>query len=123
MGEPAAVMGDMIVGGCVHSLVALGAPGPLPFSAPLSQSLAATVLIGGRAAAVAGSFGLCTPPHAGVLPADPFFAPPIQQGKVISGSATVLIEGRPAAKTGSPSMTCMAPAQLTGTAANVLIGA
>jgi uncharacterized Zn-binding protein involved in type VI secretion len=50
-------------------------------------------------------------------------APPAQRGTVTAGSATVLIEGKPAARTGASCTVCFgAPGQLTGTAATVLIG-
>lgn len=129
MGEPAAVMGDRITGTCAVHLVpnpATGAPQPgppLPFSAPVTVGLAATVLIGGKPAAVVGSSGYNTPPHVGLHPSDPFMVPTTQVGTVVVGSATVLFEKKPAAKTGSSCTICAgAPATLTGTAADVLIG-
>ena len=46
-----------------------------------------------------------------------------QMGTVVQGSTTVLIEGKPAAKTGSMCTVCAGlPGTLTGTAATVLIG-
>ncbi len=129
MGEPAAVMGDRVTATCaVHQMPnpASGAPQPappLPFSAPLLQGLAATVQIGGRPAAVVGASGVNTPPHVGLHATDPFVVPTAQVGTVVTGSATVLFEGRPAAKTGSGCTVCAsAPGQLVGTAATVLIG-
>ena len=38
---------------------------PMPFSAPLTLGLCATVLIGGKPAAVVGASGMNTPPHVG----------------------------------------------------------
>lgn len=129
MGEPAAVMGDKVTGTCAIHLVpnpATGAPQPgppLPFSAPLTLGLAPTVLIGGKPAAVAGSSGYNTPPHVGLHPSDPFMVPTTQVATVVTGSATVLFENKPAAKTGSPCTICGGvPGTLTGTAADVLIG-
>jgi uncharacterized Zn-binding protein involved in type VI secretion len=128
MGTPAAVMGDRINAVCaIHLLPGpLGAPmpsPPLPFSAPLLQGLATKVLIAGKPAAVAGSSGFNTPPHVGLHPSDPFMVPPQQRGTVVMGSTTVLIEGKPAARTGSPCTVCAGlPGQLAGTAATVLIG-
>jgi uncharacterized Zn-binding protein involved in type VI secretion len=96
---------------------------PLPFSAPLLQGLATKVLIAGKPAAVQGSSGFNTPPHVGLHPSDPFMVPPQQRGTVVMGSTTVLIEGKPAARTGSPCTVCAGlPGQLAGTAATVLIG-
>jgi uncharacterized Zn-binding protein involved in type VI secretion len=128
MGTPAAVMGDRINAVCaIHLLPGpLGAPmpsPPLPFSAPLLQGLATKVLIAGKPAAVQGSSGFNTPPHVGLHPSDPFMVPPQQRGTVVMGSTTVLIEGKPAARTGSPCTVCAGlPGQLAGTAATVLIG-
>lgn len=127
-GTPAAVMGDRIMGTCMgHQIpTPVGAPAPappMPFSAPLLQGLAVKVLIAGKPAAVVGSSGMNTPPHVGLHPSDPFMAPPMQQGRVVAGSTTVLIEGKPAAKTGGQCLICMGlPGNLVGSAATVLIG-
>jgi uncharacterized Zn-binding protein involved in type VI secretion len=129
MGTPAAVMGDRISASCAIHMIpnpASGAPQPsppLPFSAPLLQGLATKVLIGGKPAAVQGSSGLNTPPHVGLHPTDPFMVPTQQQGTVVMGSTTVLIEGKPAARTGATCVVCAGlPGQLVGSAATVLIG-
>jgi len=129
MGEPAAVAGDRVTATCAVHLIpnpATGAPQPappLPFSAPLVRGLAPSILIGGKQAAVAGSAGQNTPPHVGLHASDPFLAPTAQMATVTGGSATVLFEGKPAARTGSPCTVCAgAPGQLAGTGATVLIG-
>lgn len=129
MGAPAAVAGDRISGTCaVHQIPnpASGAPQPgppMPFSAPLTIGLATRTLIAGKPAAVVGSSGLNVPPHVGLHPADPFMAPPMQKGQVVGGSATVLIEGKPAATSAATTTICMgSPGALAGTAATVLIG-
>ncbi len=129
MGQPAAVMGDRISGTCaVHQIPnpASGAPQPgppMPFSAPVVQSLAMTVLIGGKPVVVAGSMGYNTPPHVGLHPADPFMVPTQQMGTVVRGSATVFFAGKPAAATGAQCTICAGlPGQLAGTAATVLVG-
>ncbi len=129
MGGPAAVMGDRIVGVCAIHLIpnpASGAPQPgppLPFSAPVIQNVATTVLVGGKPAVVVGSTGYNTPPHVGLHPSDPFMVPTNQVGSVVAGSTTVLVENKPAARTGSACTMCAgAPGQLVGTAATVLIG-
>src|SRR5687767_5290635 len=129
MGQPACVMGDKITGTCaVHQIPnpASGAPQPgppMPFSAPLLQSLSTTVLIGGKPAVVAGSSGLNTPPHVGLHPSDLFMVPTSQTGNVVAGSTSVLFDGKPAARTGSTCTICTgAPGQVVGTATTVLIG-
>jgi len=128
-GTPAAVMGDQITATCSIHLIpnpATGVPQPgppFPFSAPLLVGLAVKTLIGGKPAAVVGSNGMCTPPQVGLHPADPFFVPTTQIGTVTQGSTTVLIEGKPAAKTGSMCTVCAGlPGTLAGTGATVLIG-
>ena len=94
----------------------------MPFSAPLNLGLESTVLIDGKPAAVVGSNGLCTPPHVGLHPADPFMVPTAQMGTVTGGSSTVLIGGKPAARTGSTGIVCFgSQGQVTGTASTVLI--
>jgi uncharacterized Zn-binding protein involved in type VI secretion len=128
MGAPAIVMGDKISGQCPNHMMpnpATGAPQPsppLPFSAPLLQGVVSTVLIAGKAAAVAGSSGMCTPPHVGLHPSDPFLAPPAQMGQVVSGSTTVLIGGQPAATAQSQCTCCAVPGSLVPTVMSVLIG-
>jgi len=130
MGTSAVVLGDRVTGVCATHVVPsptgspMPSPAPLPFSAPLTTGLATTVLVTGKPAAVQGSSGVNSPPHVGLHPADPFLTPVAQQGRVVTGSATVFFDGRPAAYTGCPVTSCSgAPAQVTGTAATVLIGA
>ncbi len=128
MSQPAVVMNDRIMGQCAIHLIPgpLGAPipsPPLPFSAPLLTGLATTVLIAGKPAAVQGSSGMNTPPHAGLHPSDPNMAPPSQQGRVLMGSARVLVEGKGAAYTGCQVAMCnMVPGMIQGTATTVMIG-
>lgn len=128
MGMPAVVAGDKIVGTCtLHQIPNVdGGPmkaPPLPFSAPLIMNTVATVLIGGKPAAVAGTQGTNTPPHVGLHPSDPYMAGPTQIGKILKGSATVLIGGKPAAATGASCGMCGdAPGQVVGSANTVLIG-
>lgn len=128
MGAPAIVMNDQITGQCPNHLMpnpATGAPQPsppLPFSAPLTMNLATSVLIGGSAAAVAGSQGLNTPPHVGLHPSDPFMVPAMEIGQVVVGSVTVMIESKPAATAESTCTCCVVPGTLVPSVATVLIG-
>lgn len=96
----------------------------MPFSAPLVQGVAPKVLIQGKPAAVVGSWGVNLPPHVGLHGADPHMAGPAQIGRVIQGSATVLIEGKPAAKMGVTGTMChnLPLGKVVATAATVLIG-
>jgi uncharacterized Zn-binding protein involved in type VI secretion len=132
MGAPAIVLNDKIVGNCPNHVVPgpAGAatpvppPGP-PFSAPLTQGLATKVMIGSKPAATMGSSGFNTPPHPGLDPRDPFFTlvpSPKQGGRVTTGSATVFIEGEPAATLQSQATCCVAPGKLVPSVKTVLIG-
>ncbi|WP_130014281.1 PAAR domain-containing protein [Serinicoccus sediminis] len=129
MGTPAAVVGDRITGTCVGHLVPapMGATAPappLPFTAPVLQGTAPSVLIQGRPAVVVGSAGVNSlSPHAGLHPSDPFMTPVQQRGTVAAGSTTVLIEGRGAASTGARCQLCLAPVGLLqGSVTTVLLG-
>ena len=128
MGSPAIVMNDRITGICaIHQIPnpASGVPQPappMPFSAPLNQGLESTVLIAGKPAAVAGSSGLNMPPHVGLHATDPFMAPPMQVGRVVSGSPTVLIGGKPAVNTSASATCCATPGSLVPSQATVLVG-
>ena len=129
MGQPAIVQGDQITGQCAIHLIpnpATGAPQPsppLPFSAPLTMGLATQTMIGGKPAAVVGSQGMNTPPHVGLHPSDPFMVPTTEIGQIMQGSATVLIEGKPAATASSTCTCCGVPVgSLVPSVATVLIG-
>ncbi len=126
MGTPAAVMGDRITGICPNHLIPgpLGVPvpaGPLPFSAPVVVGVVPTVLITGKAAVTATCSGLNTPPHVGLHPSDPFLGPPVQIGRVLVGSPTVLAGGKPLARLGSSVTCCVAPGVLAASASTVLV--
>lgn len=121
MSAPPIVQGDRIMGVCPSHPVPSGPPVPLPFSAPLTLGLEMTVQIGGKPAAVLGSSGYNMPPHPPTI-TDPFAAPMMQEGRILSGSATVLIGGKPAATAASSCLMCITPGQLLPTVANVLIG-
>jgi uncharacterized Zn-binding protein involved in type VI secretion len=129
MGQPAAIMGDKVMGTCAIHLIpnpATGAPQPgppMPFSAPLTTGTCATVQISDTPAAVVGSQGMNTPPHIGLHPADPFMVHMTELGVVTAGSTTVLFGGVPAARTGDPGTCCGMPGgSVLGSGATVLIG-
>lgn len=123
------VMGDKIQGQCaVHQVPnpATGAPqpspAPLPFSAPLTMGLEQTVTIGGKAVAVMGSSGYNTPPHVGLHPSDPNLVPTTQEGKVLSGSATVTAGGKAVATSSSQvSMCAQVPGSAVATVTDVTV--
>jgi uncharacterized Zn-binding protein involved in type VI secretion len=129
MGVAAAVRGDIIQGVCVNHLIPgpAGAPvkaPPMSFTAPLINTLATTVMIQGKPAAVVGSTGLNVPPHAGLHSADPFQQAATQIGRVYEGSKTVLIEGKSAARMRDLCNICfgLPLGKIVATADTVLIG-
>lgn len=130
MGQPAAKQGDQVVATDTH-IVMIPSPGgpvptplPHPFVGQLDGSLSGDVKIEGKPAAVQGSTATNTPSH--VPQGGPFQRPPSNKGTVQLGSATVLINGKPAARNGDKATTCNDPADLpVGTivaAGTVLIG-
>jgi uncharacterized Zn-binding protein involved in type VI secretion len=128
VGAPAIVLGDQITGQCPIHIIPNPATGipqpspPLPFSAPITVGVCATVMIQGKPAAVVGSTGYNTPPHVGLFPADPFMVPTMQIGTILSGSVTVLFGGQPAATATSSCTCCATPGTITPTVTSVLIG-
>jgi uncharacterized Zn-binding protein involved in type VI secretion len=128
MGMPAAKQNDRIVAIDTHLVQPPGlvppVPTPCPFSGPITGGVSANVLIQGLPAATIGSSAINTPPHLPV--GGTFVNPPTNQGEVISGSATVLINGKPAARQGDRAQTCNDPVPMpVGTVvaiSTVLIG-
>ena len=132
MGQPAAKQGDQIMATDIH-IVMVPTPGgpvptptPHPFSGIINGGLSTDVLIEGLPAATVNSTAVNTPPHI-PIGGPSFQIPPSNQGKIIMGSTTVLINGNPAARTGDTAMTCNDPAdlpsgQVLSTTATVLIG-
>lgn len=132
MGQPAAKQGDQIVATDIH-IVMVPTPGgpvptptPHPFTGIISGGLSTDVLIEGLPAATVNSTATNTPPHI-PIGGPSFQIPPSNQGKIIMGSTTVLINGNQAARTGDTAMTCNDPAdlpsgQVISTTTTVLIG-
>lgn len=117
MGAPAAKQGDAVIGTDIHIvLVPAAAPVPTPlphvFAGTLTGGLAASVKIGGAAAATQDSTAANNPPHIPTPPGLSFQKPPANQGTVTMGSATVKIGGKAAARAGDPVTTCNDPADL-----------
>ena len=114
MAQPAAKQGDKIVATDTHIIMIPAPPGPpvptplpRPFMGILSQGLSTNVNIQGMPAATVNSIAMNTPPH--IPQGGPFQKPPTNQGKIIMGSATVLINKKPAARAGDTAMTCNDP--------------
>ena len=116
MGQPAAKQGDRVVATDTH-VVMIPSPGgpvptplPHPFTGQIDGSLSPDVTIEGSAAAVRGSTATNTPSH--VPQGGPFQTPPSNRATIQLGSATVLINGKPAARNGDKALTCNDPADL-----------
>jgi uncharacterized Zn-binding protein involved in type VI secretion len=131
MGKPAAKQGDRVTAVDVHIVIVPAVPPvptplPHPFSGVLNGSLSSDVKIMGKPAAVVGSTADNTPTHIPTPPGTTFQRPPANRATIVNGSATVLVNGRPAARAGDTALTCNDPADLpVGTvvaAGTVLIG-
>lgn len=109
MGQPAAKQGDRVTATDTHVILVPSPGGPVPtptphpFSGILSGALSPDVRIEGRAAATKDSIAQNTPPH--IPQGGSFQQPPSNQGRIIAGSATVSINGKPAARSGDQAMT------------------
>lgn len=128
MAQPAAKQGDRITSLDMHLIQPPGPTSPVlvphPFSGLIDGNLSPDVKFEGRAAATLGSTATNTPPHVPI--GGTFVVPPRNRGTIITGSATVLINGKPAARAGDTALTCNDPVDLpVGTvvaAGTVLIG-
>src|SRR5262245_36244664 len=116
MGQPAAKQGDQVVATDIHIVLVPAPPGPPvptplphPFSGILQQSLSTNVNIMSMPAATVQSVAINTPPHIPTPPGTSFTKPPTNRGTVIKGSATVLINNKPAARSGDTVLTCNDP--------------
>jgi uncharacterized Zn-binding protein involved in type VI secretion len=116
MGHPAAKQGDMVTASDTH-IVLIPSPGgpvptpvPCPFAGMLNVSLSPTVHVMGLPAATVGSVAINTPVH--IPQGGPFANPPTNQGQIITGSPTVMINGQMAARNGDTALTCNDPAPL-----------
>lgn len=130
MGQPAAKKGDQVTATDIHIELVPTAVGPIPtptphpFTGVINDKLSNNVKVESQAAATVDSIANNNPPH--IPKVGPFQKPPSDKGKIISGSATVNINGKAAARNGDKAETCNDPADLpngvviaTGT---VLIG-
>src|SRR5215472_4939499 len=113
MSQPAAKQGDKVQGVDIH-IVMIPTPGgpvptplPHPFSGTILQGTSTDVMIEKMQAATVDSVAMNIPPH--IPQGGPFQAPPGNQGKVMMGSATVLINGKPAARMGEMVRECNDP--------------
>ena len=132
MGQPAAKEDDKIVAMDTHIVLvpsATGAvPTPLPhaFSGTINGSLSGDVNIMGKKAATVDSTAKNSPAHIPTPPGTSFQTPPADKGTIKTGSATVKINGKAAARNGDTAETCNDPKDLlvgkVVAAGTVLIG-
>jgi uncharacterized Zn-binding protein involved in type VI secretion len=116
MGQPAAKQGDRIVAVDTHIVVppspAPPVPLPHPFAGQLNGGLSGDVNIMGRPAATVDSTADNSPAHITTPPGTAFQKPPGNKGTIKTGSATVNINGKMAARNGDTALTCNDPADL-----------
>jgi uncharacterized Zn-binding protein involved in type VI secretion len=116
VGKPAAKQGDQITATDIHIVMVPSPGGPVPtplphlFNGLLTGGLSSNVMIMGRPAATVGSTANNQPPHLPTPPGTTFQIPPTNQGTILMGSATVMINGKPAARMGDQAQTCADPA-------------
>jgi uncharacterized Zn-binding protein involved in type VI secretion len=128
MGQPAAKQGDQVTAVDMHLIQPPGPTSPVivphPFSGIIDNGLSANVNIESRPAATLNSTATNTPPHVPI--GGTFVKPPSNQARITVGSPTVLINNKPAARSGDTALTCNDPVDLpAGTVvavSTVLIG-
>lgn len=115
MGKPAAKQGDQVSAVDMHIVLVPSPAGPTPSPLPhpflgmLDGGLSTNVRIMGRPAATLGSTATNQPPHLPTPPGTSFQILPTNRGVIISGSSTVLINKKPAARAGDKVQTCADP--------------
>jgi uncharacterized Zn-binding protein involved in type VI secretion len=131
MPQPAARQGDPVVGTDTHILLVPSPSGTtptpmsLPFSGQIASGTSTNVHINGQPAATATSVAQNMPAHI-PPPGTSFSKPPTNMGRVVSGSPTVLVNGKQLARVNDPVMTCNDPAdaptsKITAGSPNVLV--
>ena len=113
MGQPAAKQGDRITATDTHIVLVPSASGttpvpmPFPFKGIINGNLSSDVLFDKQPAATKDSTAQNTPSH--IPRGGSFQRPPTNQGRINSGSSTVFINGKPAARAGDQAFTCNDP--------------
>ena len=116
MGQPAAKRGDLVVAEDTHIIMIPSPGGPIPtplphpFNGVIEVDLSSNVNVMGNPAATLGSLAYNQPLH--IPEGGPFQKPPSNQGRIITGSARVMINGKPAARNGDTALTCNDPIDL-----------
>lgn len=111
MGQPAAKQGDQVTATDIHLIQPPGpsspVPTPHPFTGIIDGALSGNVNIQKMPAATLGSTSTNTPPHIPI--GGTFVKPPTNKGTIVSGSSSVTINKKPAARSGDTSLTCNDP--------------
>lgn len=113
MAQPAAKKGDQVLATDIH-IVMIPSPGgpvptplPHPFTGQLDDQLSEDVNIDGQPAAVKGSKASNSPSH--IPQGGNFQMEPSNKATLQMGSTSVLINGKPAARSGDTALTCNDP--------------
>jgi uncharacterized Zn-binding protein involved in type VI secretion len=114
VGQPAAKEGDQVTAVDTHLIQPPGTapptPIPHPFNGQIDGGLSSDVKIMGKAAATVDSTATNTPSH--VPQGGSFVNPPSNTGTILTGSATVKINGKSVARSGDTAKTCNDPADM-----------
>ncbi len=116
MGQPAAKEGDGVEATDLHIVLVVDGPSEvptpeeMPFDGIIDDALSRNVLVDGRPAAVQGSRASNTVAHIPI--GGEFQTPPTNRATITSGSSTVLINGKAAARAGDTAETCNDPEPL-----------
>jgi uncharacterized Zn-binding protein involved in type VI secretion len=133
MGQPAAKQDDMVMAVDTHIVMVPAPSGPVPtplphpFSGKLDGALSSDVTIDGKPAATVDSTATNSPSHIATPPGTSFQNPPANKGTVKTGSQTVTINGKAAARLGDTVETCNDPSdapvgQILVPSSTVMIG-
>ncbi len=118
MGQPAAKKGDQITAIDTHVVMVPSPGGPVPtplphpFAGIINGGLSGDVNIMGMPAATADSTADNTPAHVPTPPGTSFQAPPSNKATIKTGSPTVKINRKMAARNGDTAETCNDPSNL-----------
>lgn len=118
MGQPAAKQGDKVVAVDTHIVMvpapsgSVPTPLPHPFNGIIGGGLSSNVNIMGKAAATVGSTADNTPGHTPTPPGTSFQKPPSNKATIQMGSQSVMINNKPAARTGDTALTCNDPSDM-----------
>jgi uncharacterized Zn-binding protein involved in type VI secretion len=116
MGMPVAKLGDTVVAVDIHiilvpAIVPVPTPFPHPFNGMIDSALSPNVFAMKMPVATLGSIAHNVVPHIPMGPG-PFAKPPTNMGNIITGSPTVMVNGKPVARNGDTALTCNDPVDL-----------